>query len=82
MSAPEEEPQVLDGQLHELASVAKSTHLESYDRQKSAEVRKNAVIGVMFVISTTAQIYLGIKVISFVGVRNATPIEGVSNPVF
>ena len=53
--------------LHELASEAKSAHLKSYDRQKSAEVRKNVIIGLMFLMSTAAQIYLGVKVISFVG---------------
>ena len=56
-----------EGQLHERSSAAKSSHLESFDRQKNAEVRKNAVIGVMFSISTAAQIYTGIKVINFVG---------------
>lgn len=53
--------------LHELASEAKSSHLQSYDRQKRAEVRRNVVIGLMFALSTAAQIYTGIKVIRFVG---------------
>ena len=56
-----------DGQLHQLASEAKASHLESFDRKKRAEVKKNAVSGVLFLLSTSAQIFLGVKVISFHG---------------
>lgn len=48
-------------------SQAKKSHLESYDRKKVAEIKKNIVIGTMFVVATSAQIYLGVKVISFHG---------------
>jgi hypothetical protein len=53
--------------LHELTSEAKKTHLESYRRQKLADVRKNVVVGVLFVLSTLAQVFTGVKVIGFVG---------------
>ena len=56
-----------DDQLHELASEAKASHLESFDRQKSADVRKNVVIALMFILSSGCQIFLGVKVISFIG---------------
>jgi hypothetical protein len=65
-------------QLHELASVAKTTHLKSYDRQKSADVRKNVVIAVMFLVATAAQVYTGIKVISFRGHWNDGDAHGAS----
>lgn len=54
-------------ELHELASEAKKSHLESHKRKKAADIKKNIIVGLMFVISSTAQIYLGVKVISFSG---------------
>ena len=56
-----------EGQLHQLASAAKVEHLESHHRRKRADVKKNIAIGCLFVVSSAAQIYLGIKVISFKG---------------
>ena len=56
-----------DGQLHQLSHEADRGHLESYQLKKRAEIKKNINSGVMFLVSTAAQIYTGVKVIMFVG---------------
>ena len=42
-------------------------HLESHRRKRAADRRKNAVLGVVFGVSTAAQVFVGVKCISFVG---------------
>ena len=56
-----------EGQLHALSSAAKTEHLESYERRKIAAVKKNVAVGCLFLVSSSTQIYLGIKVIKFTG---------------
>ena len=42
-------------------------HLESHKRKREADRRKNAVLAVTFGVSTIAQVFVGVKCISFVG---------------
>ena len=42
-------------------------HLESHKRKREADRRKNAILAVTFAVSTIAQVFVGVKCISFVG---------------
>eukprot|EP00966_Prymnesium_polylepis_P304314 7031142-Prymnesium_polylepis.1 len=46
---------------------ARGEHLESFQRKKAADVRKNLAIAALFAVSTAAQVFVGIKCISFHG---------------
>ena len=50
-----------------------SEHLESFRLKQAAEQRKNVLIAAVFIASTAAQCYVGIKCVSFVGVWPAHP---------
>ena len=56
-----------EGQLHQLSTDADKSHLESHLRKKRAEIKKNIAVALIFILSTAAQVFLGVKVISFHG---------------
>ena len=52
---------------HQPTTEVKAEHLMSHKRKVAAENRKNFMIGAIFLVSTTAQVYIGIKCIGFDG---------------
>ena len=49
------------------SAVAKGEHLESFQRKKAADVKKNCVVGAIFAVGMASQIFVGIKCVSFRG---------------
>ena len=64
------QPLLINGEDNRLpgSGDAPLEHLESHKRKRAADHRKNMVLGVVFGVSTAAQVFVGVKCITFVGV--------------
>ena len=54
-------------------SAPKQDHVATHVLRQNAETRKTVVIALLFLVSTVAQVYVGIKAISFEGVWRTHP---------
>ena len=65
---------------HKPTTEVKEEHLQSHKRKILAENRKNVLIGAIFIVGTTAQVYIGVKCIGFDGLwrthHNVMTLQG------